>query len=342
MMADRRPTTQKQLADMLGLSTATVSLALRDSPMISEETRRLVRETVRMTGYVYNVAAASLRTGTTRLVGVSFHNIVHSFFAEMLTTIDDTLSENGKAVVINNHGDDPARQLRFIETLRSHGADGLIVSPALGTAPEDFEPLRRAGVAIICLSRRLSGLEADFVGNDDVVGMQLAVDRLIALGHRHIVMLGGLPGTSSHDLRLEGFRQAIAAAGIEWRDELHLPGAANRVVGMQLAREALAARKRPTAFACFNDLIAFGALNAIRAAGLEPAKDVAVIGMDDTEEARACYPALTTVSNRSQEIGAAAAGLLIDRLDHPRAPFQSIAIRPTLTIRESCGGTIAV
>ncbi|WP_455373855.1 LacI family DNA-binding transcriptional regulator [Limibacillus halophilus] len=338
--AKKRPMTQKQFADRLGLSTATVSLALRDSPMIAEETRRLVREAMEQSGYVYNVAAASLRTGQTRIVGVSFHDIVHPFFAEMLVAIEDTLAENGKAVFINNHGDDPERLHRFVDSLREHGADGLIVSPALGTDPKVLEKLRRAGASIVFVSRYLPGFEADFAGNADVVGMEMATRHLLSLGHQEIVMLGGLVGTTTGDNRCEGFRRALLAAGLEWRDELWLPGPAKRLSGMELAREALARKVRPTAFACFNDLVAFGALNGIRAEGLTPGEDIAVVGIDDTEEARAAYPPLTTVSNQPGRIGAAAAGLLLDRIADPSAPYQHIAIEPTLTVRESCGAKL--
>ena len=340
--ATRRPMTQKQLAGKLGLSTATVSLALRDSPMVAEDTRRLVREAMEESGYVYNVAAASLRTGQTRVVGVSFHDIVHPFFAEMLVAIEDALSGSGKAVFINNHGDDPLRLARFVDSLREHGADGLIVSPSLGTGTEVLESLRRTGAAVVFVSRYLPGFEADFAGNADVLGMQTATRHLLSLGHRDIVMLGGLKGTTPGDNRAEGFRQALLAAGLPWHEELWLPGPAKRLVGMELARQALAqaersGRPRPTAFACFNDLIAFGALNGIRAEGLVPAQDVAVVGIDDTEEARASFPPLTTVSNLPGRIGATAAALLLQRLANPKAPFQHIAIEPALTIRDSCG-----
>lgn len=333
----KRRMTQKQLADKLGLSTATVSLAMRDSPMIAEDTRRLVREAMRESGYVYNVAAGSLRTGRTRIVGVSFHDIAHPFFAEIVAALEDSLSESGIAVFINNHGDDIVRQGRFVDSLRAHGADGIILSPALGTPPEMLMPLREAGAAVVFISRYLPGFEADFAGNADVLGMGMAVKHLLSLGHRRIVMLGGIPGTTTGDNRLAGFRRALISAGIAWRDEFYLAGAAKRLVGAELARQALAMKPRPTAFTCFNDLVAFGALNAIRAAGLAPGEDIAVVGIDDSEEAKGSYPPLTTVSNLPARIGATAAGLLLDRIADPSAPFQHIAIEPVLTVRDSCG-----
>lgn len=333
--------TQKQLADKLGLSAATVSLALRDSPMIAEETRRLVHDAIRRYGYVYNVAAASLRTGRTGIVGVSFHDIVNPFFAEMLASLDDAFSAAGMALFINNHGDEPARLARFVENLRAHGADGLIVSPSLGTDAAMLEPLTRAGASVVFVMRTVPGFPADFAGASDANGMGLAVRHLLALGHREIVMLGGMVGTSTADNRLAGFRRALIGHGLPWRDELHLPGSAKRVVGAQLARQALRLRPRPSAFACFNDLIAFGAINALRLEGLTPGRDIAVTGHDDTEEARISYPPLTTVSNYPARIGAEAARLLLDRLRDPGAPVQHFTTEPSLVVRESCGSAPA-
>lgn len=334
---NKKRVTQRQLATRLGLSTATVSLALRNSPIIAKSTRELVQKTMVETGYVRHAAAASLRTGYSGIVGVSFHDIVHPFFSELLVAIEDHLSQSGRAVFINNHRDEPERLNRFINSLRVHQADGLIVSPALGTTPDMLEPLRTSGHAIIFVSRFLPGFDADFVGNADIIGMQRATRHLISLGHRRIVMLGGIPGTSSCKNRLTGFRRSITSAGLIWDEGMHLAGSATRINGRALVLQALELVPQPTAFACFNDLIAFGAMNGLRAAGLMPGRDVAVVGIDDTEEAEISTPALTTVSNHPHLIGVKAAQLLIRRLENPDAPYQTIAIEPEITVRESCG-----
>lgn len=328
--------TQRQLATQLGLSTATVSLAMRNNPSIAKSTRETVQKAMVDAGYVHHAAAASLRTGLSGIVGVSFHNIVHPFFSEMLVAIEDHLSQSGRAVFINNHRDEPEALNRFITSLRLHRADGLIVSPALGTTPEMLAPLRTSGQAIVFVSRYLKDYEADFVGNADVAGMQRATEHLTALGHRHIVMLGGIPETSSFENRLAGFRRSLLAAGINWDESLCLPGSAKRITGRALVQKALERSPQPTAFACFNDLIAFGAMNGLHAAGLRPGRDVAVVGIDDTEEAEVSFPALTTVSNHPHLIGTKAAQLLISRLENPDAPYETIAVEPEITVRESC------
>lgn len=338
-MVDGRRPTQREIAERLGLSTATVSLALRDSPMIAAGTRRLVREAMAAAGYVPNVAAAALRTGRTRIVGVSFHNIAHQFFAEMLIAIEETLSAAGAAVFINNHGEDPANLARFIDSLAAYGADGLILSPPPFATVEILRPIRDRGVPVVYTGRHIRGDDtADRVVNADVLAMRRATGRLAALGHREIVMLGGQPGTTVAEDRAQGFREELEAAGLPWRADLWLQCRPRLMEGAETARRALAMAPRPTGFACFNDLVAFGAMNALRAAGLEPGRDVAVVGIGGTDEAAAFHPALTTVLDNPVKIGRMAAGMLLRRLAAPDLPPEHVTLEPMLVVRESCGG----
>ena len=339
-MARRRPT-QREIAAKLGLSTATVSLALRDSPMIAEETRRLVREAMAEAGYVPNIAAAALRTGRTGIVGVSFHNIAHQFFAEMLIAIEETLAAAGTAVFINNHGEDGRNFARFIDRLAAYGADGLIVSPPPHVTVEALRPIRERGVPVVYTSRHIRSDEAaDRVVNADTLAMRRAAGRLIGLGHREIVLLGGRPGTTVAEDRARGFREELEAAGLPWPGDLWLQCRPRLMEGAEAARRALARSPRPTGFVCFNDLVAFGAMNAIRAAGLEPARDVAVVGIGGTDEAAAFHPALTTVLDNPAKIGRKAARMLLRRLADPAAPPEHVTLEPMLVVRESCGGPV--
>ncbi|MEM6356448.1 MAG: LacI family DNA-binding transcriptional regulator [Pseudomonadota bacterium] len=332
-----RPT-QKQIAERLGLSTATVSLALKDSPMIAAETRRLVREAMRETGYVPNIAAASLRTGRTRIVGVSFHNIAHQFFAEMLIAIEGTLGEAGAAVFLNNHGEDPASLARFIESLSAYGADGLLLSPPPSTDAEVLAPLRARGVPVVYVSRHIPEDEAaDRVVNADRRAMATATRRLLGLGHRHIALIGGEPGTSVAAERLAGFRQEMEAAGIGFEDRLWRQCRPRLVEGAAALRDTLNWSPRLTGYVCFNDLVAFGAMNALRAAGLRPGREVGVVGIGGTGEAAAFSPSLTTVLDNPAKIGRQAAEILLERLKQPDRPPQHVTLEPKLMIRESCG-----
>ncbi|MEL6767734.1 MAG: LacI family DNA-binding transcriptional regulator [Pseudomonadota bacterium] len=336
-----RPT-QKQIAERLGLSTATVSLAMKDSPMIAAETRRLVREAMREAGYVPNIAAASLRTGRTRIVGVSFHNIAHQFFAEMLIAMEQTFGEAGAAVFLNNHGEDPASLARFVESLAAYGADGLLLSPPPDTDASVLAPLRARGVPVIYFSRYVAAdAGADRVVNADRRAMATATRRLIDLGHRDLALIGGQPGTSVSAERLEGFREELARAGLPYEPQLWRQCRPRLVEGAAALRETLDWRPHPTGYVCFNDLVAFGVMNALRAAGLRPGREVGVVGIGGTEEAAAFSPSLTTVLDNPKKIGALAAEMLLERLATPALPPRHVTLEPKLMIRESCGGPVA-
>ncbi|MEO0624734.1 MAG: LacI family DNA-binding transcriptional regulator [Pseudomonadota bacterium] len=336
----RRPT-QRQIAERLGLSPATVSLALRDSPMIAEETRKLVQTAIAESGYVPNVGAAALRTGRSRIVGVSFHNIAHQFFAEMLIAIEETLGGAGIAVFLNNHGERPESFARFVASLAAHGADGLLVSPPPGAEVDLIAPLKRQGVPVIYVSRRIEADEdADWVINADRTAMLRAAGRLLDLGHRTLALIGGQAGTTVGRDRLDGFSAALSEAGLTTYPLPWYPCRPRLIEGAEQARAALSADPAPTGLVCFNDLVAFGAMNAVRAMGLEPGRDIGVVGVGGTDEAAAYHPGLTTVLDSPAKIGRMAAETLLARLETPDAEPRQITLDPRLMVRESCGGPI--
>lgn len=333
----RRPT-QRQIAQRLGLSPATVSLALRDSPMIAAETRALVCEAMREAGYVPNAVAASLRTGRSRIVGVSFHNIAHQFFAEMLIAIEKRMTEGGAAVLINNHDENPESLVRFVETLAAYGADGLIVSPPPHVTVEVLAPLRRRGVPIVYVSRHIrTDAGADRVINADHAAMRAATARLLALGHRRLVLVGGDPGTTVAEDRLSGFRAELTAAGLAWSDDLWLRCRPRLVEGAAAALRALDRDPPPTGMVCFNDLVAFGVMNAMRTRGYEPGRDIGVVALGGTDEGAAFHPSLTTVLDNPGKIGRLAAEILAARMKTPEAAPRHVMLDPKLLVRESCG-----
>ena len=338
----RRRLTQKEIANRLGVSVATVSLALSNSPLVAAETRNKVLQAAKEDGYLRNRAAVSLRTGSTKIIGISFHDIVHPFFAEMLAEMERQFAESGEAIFLNNHDDDREKQARFVDSLREHGADGLIVSPALGSTDQDFRDFASSGGAVVTIVRHIAEGCFDHVVNDDFECMHIAVNHLISLGHRDIIMLGGLPGTSTADGRFAGFTAAMAKLDptVNWRDAWY-PGPAKRVEGVRLTLEAFdQAKTRPTGIVCLNDLVAFGAMAALSTMGLKAGRDVAVIGIDDSDEAAASHPALTTVSNKSSELASEAIRLMRRRQTAPHAPQKSVKLSPKLIIRESCGAPV--
>jgi LacI family transcriptional regulator len=206
--ATRRRVTLRHLADHLGLSTATVSLAMRNKPRVSKETRQRVLEGMRELGYVYNRGAASLRSEITGAVGVAINDITDPYFAQLLIAIQSELHSKGRMVFLCHSTESPKLQDDFVDALREYNADGLIVCPALGTEAASLRRLLDWHMPTVMVTRSLPDTDFSFVGSNDERGMELATEHLIRLGHRRIALLGGSTAISTGRERLAGYVRA--------------------------------------------------------------------------------------------------------------------------------------
>jgi LacI family transcriptional regulator len=334
---NRRPPkrlTLAMIAERLGISTATVSLALRSSPLVAEDTRKRVAALADELGYIYNRSAASLRTARTNIVGVVVHDILNSYFAELVAAVETELVQHQLTVLLCNHGDDFSRQRNFLETLLQYRADGVILVPSVGTTAKDMRRIQEVGLSTVLIAREIAGLpDTPLVRGDDAAGMRMAVEHLIGLGHRRIAFVGGRGQSSSGRERRRGYEEALEAAGITVDPDLIFTELMTRNEGRAVTGEVMA--RRPTAIAAFNDLIALGIVMELRRRGLEPGRDLSVTGYDDIEEASVWSPALTTVWNGQQEVGRRAALMLYDILDGRQPEQTRHLVTPELRLRES-------
>jgi LacI family transcriptional regulator len=333
--AERARVTLQVIAQKLDVSTATVSLALRDSPVVAEATRTRVQSLARELGYIYNRSAASLRTARTNMVGVGFHDITNPYFAELLTAVEEATGRHGRTVLLGTWGESLERQERVLRTLKEYRPDGMILCPAGASEAEHLMQVVEAGIPVVQISREIEGLDCDFVGSDDVLGMHIAVDHLVGLGHRRIAMIGGNETTSTGRNRHRGWREAMLRHGLRPDPALMVPGYGTRETGLQAIQAVLDLPEPPTAAVCFNDLTAFGALLGLRHRGREAGVDFSIVGCDGVQEAAQWYPGLTTIHNRQDEMGRNAAELLAEQLDNPAAPPRRIVLEPRLVVRGS-------
>ncbi|MCT8989775.1 LacI family transcriptional regulator [Chelativorans sp. SCAU2101] len=325
------------IAEALGVSTATVSLALRDSPLVADATRQRIKEHARAIGYIYNRRAASLRTSRSGIIGVVVHDIMNPFFAEILRAIESELDRWRQTFLLSNHYDQLEKQRTFIDTLLQLGADGVIMSPAIGTPPEDILMAEENGLPTVLIARTVEGPPVPVFRGDDAYGIGLATNHLIALGHTRIAMIGGTDQTSTGRDRYQGYVAAMQKAGLEVKPEWRFPGPRTKQAGFEVAGAFLALKDKPTAAVCWNDLVAIGLMNGIARAGLTPGVDISVTGYDDLEEAAIATPALTTVWNGQREVGRRAARVLLDRLNGAEVHPTQELIRPELHVRQSTG-----
>lgn len=325
------------IADALGVSTATVSLALRDSSLVADDTRNNIKQYAQQIGYIYNRRAASLRTSRSGIVGVVVHDIMNPFFAEILRSIETELDRSRQTFILSNHYDQLDKQRNFIETLLQLGADGVIMSPAIGTPERDIQIAEDNGLPVVFVARHVDNVDAPVFRGDDTYGISLATNHLISLGHKCIAMIGGTDYTSTGRDRYEGYRHAMQLAGLEVKPEWRIEGPRTKQAGFEVAPQFLALKDKPTAAVCFNDLTAIGLMNGIARAGLVAGQDISVTGYDDLEEAAIATPALTTVWNGQREVGRRAARALLDLLNGVEVQNGHDLIKPELHIRQSTG-----
>ena len=325
------------IAEMLGVSTATVSLALRDSPLVADSTREKIKDKARSLGYIYNRRAASLRTSRSGIIGVVVHDIMNPFYAEILRAIESELDRNRQTFILSNHYDSVEKQRNFIETLLQLGGDGVIMSPAIGTPAEDIRLAEENGMPAILVARAVDHVDVPTFRGDDAYGIALATNHLVGLGHRVIAMIGGTDQTSTGRDRYRGYAEALKKAGLPVDPDLRIAGPRTKQGGFEAAVNFLSMPQKPTAAVCWNDLVAIGLMNGIARAGLVPGQDISVTGYDDLEEASIATPALTTVWNGQSDVGRAAARALLDKLNGSSEPNGLHLVKPEMRIRQSTG-----
>lgn len=331
----RRRLTLKAIAEHLDVSTATVSLALRDSPLVANETRERIKEVAREAGYVYNRSAASLRTQRSNIIGVAFYDIVNPYFAEMLVHIEEQLNQRKHTLLLCNHAENLERQKDFVQTLQQYGADGLILCPASGTTAEDIAEISDAGLPLVLICRSVPGVRVDKVVSDDEYGMRNATTHLIDQGHRRIAMIGGYPTVSTFAGRADGYRQALEAHGIPYDPALYCPGQTTRRAGREIIDRLLDLDDPPTAAVCVNDVVATGVMTGLQKRGMVPGRDFGLVGYDDVDESAHLTPSLSSVTNNQEGIGATASKLLLERIADPDRDPVEVVLAPVLEIRES-------
>jgi LacI family transcriptional regulator len=327
------------IARAAGVSKSTVSLVLQASPLVNEATRAKVNAVIRELGYVYNRGAANLRQSNakSKIIGVVVNDLTNSFFAELAVGIDMVVQSAGYVQFLANTGESLDRQREVIASMREHGISGLILSPARGTEASDLKSLVAAGVPVVNVVRQVPGAKVSSMISDNHAGAHEAVTHLAGLGHRRIAFLGGFPDTAVFNERFQGYRAALVDAGLEASDELVIGSAPSRAGGVAAVERALSLAVQPTAALCFNDAVAFGACDGLRAKRMEPGVDFAVVGFDDVIEAKTAVPALTTVSVDPQGMGRRTAQLLLKQINAGKADAEAIVGSVRLVIRQSCG-----
>lgn len=330
----RTRTRMKDIAEALGLSVITVSKGLRNHSDISKITREKILQKARELRYTPNLAARSLVTQRSYVIGLVVPDLLISFFAEISTSIAQHLRTAGYELFLSNSQEDPAIEAKEIERLLGRQVDALIVATSVHPDARENSLVMAGGhVPLILIDRWVGGTEATFVGNSHKEIGEMATAHLLEVGCRSIAHLRG-PETSAGNGRLEGY-QSVLKQSPKTKPVVEFGGFSDQD-GYQAMQRLLQGRSRPDGIFCFNDLVAAGALRACLGAGLRVPQDVAVIGCGNHLLSSLLMVPLSTIDQQSSLIGQRTAEILLELLnsDEPRKR-RNIRIKPRLIVRQS-------
>jgi LacI family transcriptional regulator len=324
------------VARQAGVSVSTVSHVVNETRRVAPETRRLVEAAIASVGYQTNTLARSLKTATTKTVGLAISATANPYFNDIICAIVSECARLGLMVFLADTQDEPETELSVVTALHQRRVDGIILAPSPDPERRAQNYIEAAGIPCVLVDRAPNE-RFDQVGLNNRGAMRLLVAHLASFGHRRIGFIAGHPGFATTLERINGYMLALASCGLEIDETLLVAGNATTAAATASARALLALPNPPTALIAGNNMTTIGAMRAIRALDLKVPKDISLVGIDDFEWADCFEPRLTLVAQPCEEIGRQAAALLSERIAASDGPRRTIRLDGTLIKRDSCG-----
>jgi LacI family transcriptional regulator len=319
-----------------GVSMSTVSHVVNQTRKVDPVTAAIVERAIAETGYTPNTIARALARSATGTVGIAISAISNPYFSDIICAIETECARLGLMVFLADTQDDPARELQVLKALHQRRVDGIILAAAADPELRSLTYIRDSKIPCVLVDRLLSQ-EFDQIGVQNKRAMTELVAHLIGHGHRRIGFVGGQPDFATTLERIEGYKAALKAGGLQADPSLIRAGNSTVAAASVATTELLSLAGPPTAIATGNNLATIGAMQAIRKAGLRVPKDLALVAFDDFEWAECFEPRLTAIAQPVQELGRRAASVLVERIRNPAAEHRTTRLKPTLIIRDSCG-----
>jgi LacI family transcriptional regulator len=327
--------TIKDVSQVAGVSTATVSRVLAGFEEVSEETRQRVLEAAKTLNYQPNRNARNLRKNTTSTIGVIISDIQNPFFGSVVRGIEKVTIKDDYTLILGNSDEDPEREKKLITMLLEEGVAGIILVPTNANM-ESYAALFSYGTPFVVIDRRLPIPDLDMVLVDGAAGAEMAVDHMVSLGHRRIGYVGGMKHLSVMHERELGYMAALRKHNLPFVQE-YLRQGNNRLDGGYTAVcELISLPQPPSAILIANNMMTLGGLQAIHEDGLEIPGQISLIGFDDMDWAASLRPPLTCVAQPAYEMGETAASILLERIHTPGHPHQTVVLNTHLVVRASC------
>ncbi|WP_406502298.1 LacI family DNA-binding transcriptional regulator [Streptomyces sp. NBC_00500] len=334
--------TVRDVAARAGVSASTVSRVLGGTYPVAKATRAKVLKAIRELDYVVNAHARALGGSTNNTVAFVVDDVTGSFYAHIARGVEEQASAEGRLCMLCTTHNDPQRVLAVVETMREQRADAVIV---VGGAWDDqayqdrmthfAHALDRAGSRLVLVGRPPlgPGVPATVVDYDNEGGAFAMTTHLLSAGHRRVAYLGRVPGLSTSGQRISGFTRAHEMLDVEPDPKLIIDGTFSRGFGYQGMRELLISGAEFSAVFAGTDMVAAGALQALREAGVRVPEDVALAGYDDIPTAIDVYPTLTTVHVPAEALGRAAVRLALHREEFPESQHHVLGTH--IVVRDS-------
>jgi LacI family transcriptional regulator len=328
----------REVATRANVSVSTVSRVLSQHRDVSEETREAVQGVIDSMGYRPSLLARGLILNRTNSLGLVVADITNPFYPELAKGIGAAASARGWVVIMGNTDASGEGTDSHVDAMLERAVDGIIFG-SVASHDKTVVRLVEAGYPVVLVNRRHPAVETNHVVADNVLGGRMAIEHLASLGHRRIGHIAGPTWASNAVEREAGYIEGLRRTGTDVSDELISREDFSIAGGAAAMRRLLAVGDRPTAVFATNDLMALGALEALKEAGLRWPADVAVVGFDDIELARSKLIELSTVSHRIYEMGSRAVEILLGQINEgpSETPIQEF-LKPELVVRQTCGG----
>lgn len=337
-MEERTPLTMKDIAAHFGISVATVSRALKDSPRISVERRAAIQQYAREHNFTPNMIAESLRHSRIqpmKVIGVIIPEFAHYYFSSILSGIEEEASAHGYRIMVAQSNEQYEREVKICKSFYENKLCGIIVSQAKDTHRYDhFQQLIDTGIPLVFYDRICTGVNASRVVVDDYMGAFNAVSHLIETGCNRIAYYGSAMTLEISKNRFNGYKDALLKHGIQPDPEL-VRLCDNRTDAESITPEMLNSSAPPNGFFAVNDDTAIGILYTAKRMGFRVPEDISICGFTNGQRAIACDPMLTTVEQRGTKVGEEAADILIGHVEGtiPPGKIERRIIRTRLIIR---------
>ena len=317
-MNENNQLTMKDIARLLGVSVATVSRALKDSPSISRDQREKIQQFARDHNYYPNQLAATLRKSKVRpqkVIGVIIPQFTHYYFASILTGIEEVASERSYRIIVATSAEKYEKEVAICESFFQIKVCGVIVSQAKDTVNySHFKHLIDHGIPIVFYDRICAGINCSRVVVDDYQGSYKAVNYLIEHGCKRIAFFGSPLNMEISKNRYNGYKDALYHNGMSVDKSLAFI-CDNRSDAERITPYVLSKKDRPDGFFAVNDETAIGILHAAKRLGFSIPDQASICGFTNSNNAEVCDPMLTTVEQRGKDVGREAAGALIDQVE---------------------------